>query len=397
MKITGLQVVPFESFVDRISFGQLTTDYRVVQTVTKVLTDEGAEGYYFGGHFHGDQDGLLSTDQALIAQFLSPLLAGQDPFDRAEIWRQLWAAKLPENVCSVIDLALWDLAGRVAGLPVHKLLGGARWRVKAYASSFNNLGSPDEYAAHAAECRRRGYLAYKIHPYHYWNPATRQPALPRPSYVDWDIRVCREVRAAVGDEMVLMFDPWGTYHTDEDALRVGRELERLGFYWYEHPMPEYRVESYVRLADALDIPICSPEIAEGGIYTRADWILRNASDISRIDVLRGGVTGVMKLAGMCEAVGMRCELHMSGFGNLQVLGATSEDVCEYYERGLLGPGARYDAVPPYLEASCDPLGPDGLVDLPQAPGLGYQIRWDYIEDHRLPDTTAEPVAPMHPR
>jgi hypothetical protein len=54
------------------------TDYRVVQTVTKVLTDEGIEGYYVGGHFHGDQDGLIPGDQALITQFLSPLLAGQD-------------------------------------------------------------------------------------------------------------------------------------------------------------------------------------------------------------------------------------------------------------------------------------------------------------------------------
>lgn len=397
MKITGLEVVPFETFVDRISFGQLMTDHRVVQTVTKVRTDEGLDGYYFGGHFHGDQDGLLPGDRAIITEFLSPLLAGQDPFDRAEIWRQLWAAKLPENVCSVIDLALWDLAGRAAGLPVRKLLGGARDRVKAYASSFNNLGSPDEYAAHAVECKRQGYGAYKIHPYHYWNPATREPALPRPSYVDWDIRVCREVRAAVGDDMVLMFDPWGTYLTYEDALRVGRELERLGFYWYEHPMPEYRVESYAKLARELDIPICSPEIVEGGIYTRADWILRHASDISRIDVLRGGITGVMKLAGMCEAVGMRCELHMSGFGNLQVLGATSDDVCEYYERGLLGPGARYDTAPPYLHAPCDPLTPDGFVEIPSAPGLGYEIRWDYIEEHRLPDVAVEPVAPLHPR
>jgi L-alanine-DL-glutamate epimerase-like enolase superfamily enzyme len=397
MKITGLQVVPFETVVDRIAFGRLIADHPVVQTVTKVLTDEGAEGYYFGGHFHGDQDGLLAGDRALIAEFLSPLLAGRDPLDRAEIWRQLAAAKLPENVCGVIDLALWDLAGRVTGLPVHKLLGGARDRVKAYASSFNNLGSPDDYAAHAADCQRRGYRAYKIHPYHYWNPATGEFALPRPSHVDADLEVCRAVRAAVGDDMVLMFDPWGTYHSYADALRVGRELERLGFYWYEHPMPEHLVDCYVRLAGELDIPICSPEIAEGGIYTRAHWIARHASDISRIDVLRGGITGVMKAAGMCEAFGVRCEIHMSGFGNLAVLGATSEDVCEYYERGLLGPGVRYDAAPPYLTAPCDPLGPDGCVDLPSAPGLGYEIDWDYIESHPLTDTRAEPVAPLHPR
>ncbi len=397
MKITGFEVIPFTVAVDRFGMGGPQPGYQVVQTLTKVLTDEGAEGYYFGGHFHGDQDGLLAGEQALITQLAGPLLAGRDPFDREYIWQQLSLAKLPENVVSVIDLALWDLAGRVTGLPVHKLLGGARDRVKAYASSVNSLGRPEDYAAHAAECQQRGYRAYKIHNAIYWDPGSRQFAPPRPSHIDWDIETCRAVRAAVGDGMALMYDPWGTYNTYAEALRVGRELERLGFTWYEHPMPEQRVESYVRLAAELDIPICGPEIAEGGLWTRAEWILRRASDISRIDVLRGGITGVMKTAALCEAFGIRCELHMSGFGNLQVLGATSEDVCEYYERGLLGPGVDYDAVPPYLAAACDPLGPDGFVPVPQGPGLGYQIRWDYLAEHRLPAQAAEPVAPLHPR
>lgn len=397
MKITGFEVVPFEVLVDRFGLGEPLPAHEVVQTLTRVLTDEGAEGYYLGGHFHGDQDGLLPGEQALITQFAGPLLAGRDPFDREYIWQQLWMSKLPENVVSVIDLALWDLAGRVTGLPVHKLLGGARDSVKAYASGVNSLGLPEDYAAHAAGCQRRGYRAYKIHNAIYWDPGTRRFAPPRPSHLDWDIETCRAVRAAVGDEMVLMYDPWGTYNTYDEALRVGRELERLGFYWYEQPMPEYRVESYVRLAAELTIPVCAPEIAEGGLYTRAEWILRRASDISRIDVLRGGITGAMKTAALCEAHGVRCELHMSGFGNLQVLGATSEDVCEYYERGLLGPGVDYDATPPYLQAPCDPLNADGFVTVPQGPGLGYELQWDYIDQHRLPPTEAEPVAPLHPR
>ncbi|HTU39512.1 MAG TPA: enolase C-terminal domain-like protein [Acidimicrobiales bacterium] len=399
MKITGFEVIPFETFSDRISFGRLEANHRIVQTLTIVHTDEGppAEGYYFGGHFHGDRDGLLAGDRSLILDFLGPIMAGQDPLDREEIWRQLTGAKLPEHVVSVIDLALWDLAGRVCALPVHKLLGGARSRVKAYASSFNNLGQPDDYAAHAVECQNQGYRAYKIHPYHYWNPATGAPALPRPSYVDWDLAACRAVRAAVGDEMVLMFDPWGTYATYGEALQVGRELEELDFYWYEHPMSEYSAESYVRLAEELDIPICAPEILEGGIYTRADWISQRASDISRIDVLRGGITGAMKMAAVCDAFAMRCELHMSGFGNLQVLGATSADVCEYYERGLLGPNAVYEETPPYLRAPCDPLDDDGYVSVPLLPGLGYDVDWDFIEDHRLAHLHEEPIAPLHPR
>jgi L-alanine-DL-glutamate epimerase-like enolase superfamily enzyme len=157
----------------------------------------------------------------------------------------------------------------------------------------------------------------------------------------------------------------------------------MGFYWYEHPMPEYRVETYVKLARELSIPILSPEIAAGSIYTRADWIHRGASDMSRIDVLRGGITGCHKMAAICEAFGVRCEMHMSGWGNLQILGATSEDVCEYYERGLLAPGVDCNTPPPYLEALPAPLAPDGCVPLPHAPGLGYRLRWDYIDAHRL--------------
>ena len=143
--------------------------------------------------------------------------------------------------------------------------------------------------------------------------------------------------------------------------------------------------------------ICSPEIVEGSIYTRANWIQRHASDINRIDVLRGGVTGARKMAAICEAFGMRCELHMSGFGNLQVLGATTEDVCEYYERGLVGPGVDYDAARPYLRAPCDPLESDGYVTIPELPGLGYDIEWNYIDEHRIPDIDVEALAPLHPR
>src|SRR5690606_37439114 len=131
------------------------------------------------------------------------------------------------------------------------------------------------------------------------------------------------------------------------------------FLWYEHPMPVYRVSSYEKLTRELSIPILSPEIAAGSLYTRAEWIKREASDMTRIDVLRGGITGVKKLVGVCEAFGVKCEIHMSGFANLQILGSTSEDTCEYYERGLLAPGVDYETPPPYLAAICDPMDAEG--------------------------------------
>jgi hypothetical protein len=76
-------------------------------------------------------------------------------------------------------------------------------------------------------------------------------------------------------------------------------------------------------------------------------------------------------------------MHMSGFGNLQILGATSEDVCEYYEHGLDAPGVDTVTPPPYLEAIADPVADDGTVPVPREPGMGYRLRWDYIEENRI--------------
>jgi len=383
MKIVDLQVIPFRVRRRPFHCGEPMPEDEIIQTLTKIVTDDGAEGYYLGGHGHGDQDGLHADEREILEGRIKSLLVGHDPFDREKFWHWLWVANHQENLISVVDLALWDLQARVFNVPLYKLLGGCRDKVKAYASTYPNMGTPEDYAAHALACKEQGYTHYKIHPYYFWDPVTRQPDPGRPSHIADDIVVCQAVRSAVGAEMVLSFDPWGTYRTYEEAYRVGRALEELNFYWYEHPMPEYRVSSYEKLCRELDIPILAPEIAAGSLYTRADWIKRGASDMSRIDVLRGGVTGVKKLAAVCEAYGVKCEIHMSGFANLQLLGSTSEDVCEYYERGLLAPGVEYETPPPYLEVIGDPMDEQGYVHLPTEPGIGYRIIWDYIEENRV--------------
>jgi len=383
VKITDIKIKSFRTHADRWDngHGRPLPHTELMQTVASIETDEGVTGYFFGGGSHGDQEGLNVVDQALLLGRIRSLLVGQDPLDREMIWKWLWVANVSENVASVVDLMLWDLAGRHANLPVYKLMGGARDRVKAYASTYPNIGKPQVYADHALQCIKEGYIAYKIHPHYFWNPETGTPTPGRPSNIKADIETCRLVREAVGPDYVLMFDPWGTYMSLEEAVQVGRELEKLNFYWYEHPMPEYRVESYVRLCKELSIPILSPEIAAGGVFTRAEWILRGASDMSRIDVVRGGITGARKTAIVCEAYGIRCEMHMAGWGNLQVCGATSEDTSEYYEKGLLAPGVDYDAPHPYLKGTCDKLDPDGYITMPKAPGMGYEIVWDYINDN----------------
>lgn len=390
MKISDITIKTFRTTADRWDAGHALPlpDHPLLQTVLTIHTDEGVVGHYFGGGSHGDAEGLNVVDQQMIVWRLKDLLVGQDPMDREMIWKWLWVANIPENVASVIDNALWDLAGRYTNLPVYKLMGGARDKVKAYASTYPNIGKPHVYAEHALQCKKEGYIAYKIHPHYFWNPETGQPTPGRPSNIKADIETIHLVREAVGPDYVLMYDPWGTYMSLEEAIQVGRELEKLNYYWYEHPMPEYRVESYVRLSRELSIPILSPEIVAGGVFSRAEWILRGAGDMSRIDVVRGGITGARKTAIVAEAYGLRCEMHMAGWGNLQVCGATPEDTSEYYEKGLLAPGVDYDKPHPYLKNTCDAIDAEGYVHLPKGPGMGYEIEWDYINDNLTdPNTT----------
>ena len=247
-----------------------------------------------------------------------------------------------------------------------------------------NIGVPRVYAEHALACKDEGYIAYKIHPHYFWNPATRQPTPGRPSNIKADIETIHLVREAVGPDYVLMYDPWGTYMTLEEAIKVGRELEKLDYYWYEHPMPEYRVESYVRLGRELTIPILSPEIVAGGVFSRAEWILRGAGDMSRIDVVRGGITGARKTAIVCEAYGLRCEMHMAGWGNLQVLRRDLGGHLRVLREGPAGAGRRLRraaSVPQRAPATGST--PTATSTCRKGPGMGYEIVWDYIDDNLI--------------
>ncbi len=156
MKIVDIQVIPFRVQREQIHHGRFLSPREVTQTLTKVVTDEGAEGYYFGGHGHGDADGLPPGDRAVLEGRFKELVVGQDPYDRERFWHWMWVANIPEHLLSVLDMALWDLKARALGLPLYKLLGGCREKVKAYASTFPNMGSIEDYAAHALRMQGGG-------------------------------------------------------------------------------------------------------------------------------------------------------------------------------------------------------------------------------------------------
>ena len=99
----------------------------------------------------------------------------------------------------------------------------------------------------------------------------------------------------------------------------------------------------------------------------------------------GGITGVKKTVDMYESLGMKSEIHVGGSGNAQILAATDEDTCEYYERGLLTLDMVHTLTAPYLKEPVDPMDEQGYVSLPDGPGLGVELDWDYISNHSVDD------------
>src|SRR5438132_1177811 len=156
-------------------------------------------------------------DATSLVQFLKPVVIGQDPLERERLYQAMWqkARQTTYRAIGAMDVALWDIAGQAAGMPIHRLLGSYRDSVPAYASSAV-LASKEAYAEEATRFKTDGWTAYKIHP-------PTDPAV--------DIEVCRAVRRAVGDGFAVMLDSTWAYQYPE-ALRVGKVAEGLGFYWY---------------------------------------------------------------------------------------------------------------------------------------------------------------------
>jgi L-alanine-DL-glutamate epimerase-like enolase superfamily enzyme len=350
-------------------------EHDAAQSLLTIVTDEGFEGYSFG-----------NLPKATLENLVKPILIGQDPFYRERIWQtlkerqRLNLTSLHDKALNILDMALWDLAGRALGQPVHKLLGAFRDKVPAYASTMcgddleGGLDTPQAYAEFALWCKERGYPAFKLH--------TWQPPIPGAPDPKRDIAACAAVRAAVGPDMPLMLDPYH-YYGREESLYLGSELEKLDYYWMEEPMDEHSMSSYVWLCENLSLPICGPETAEGKMFTRAEWIKYGAADIVRGGVGDvGGITPLIKIAHLAEAFGMRMEVHGGGPGNLHVLCAMGIPG-EFYERGLLHPFIDYEQTPPWLNKSVDPMDDQGYVHVSQDPGLGWDINFDYVEANLL--------------
>jgi L-alanine-DL-glutamate epimerase-like enolase superfamily enzyme len=333
--------------------------------LVRIGTDAGLDGHAFLGSALNPAE----TDAGALIRFLKPVLMGQDPLAREDLHAQLRARQRNTGLRAVgaCDTALWDIAAKAAGMPLYKFLGGGRSAIGAYASS-QVLDNPEAYAAEAAAFKADGWKAYKIHPPH--GPQE-------------DIKVCEAVRRAVGDDYALMLDSTWSYRYGE-ALRVGRVIERLGYLWFEDPLNEEDIYSYVKLRQKLDIPILATEYPSGDIGTYAVWLTERATDYLRGDIpAKGGLTTMLKTAHLAEAFHMNYEVHHGGnsLNNMAQLHFACAIANTTFFEVLLPHGAHK-----YALSNDIVVDKDGLAHCPEAPGIGAEIDFDRIkrkELHRL--------------
>lgn len=191
-----------------------------------------------------------------------------------------------------------------------------------------------------------------------------------------DAELCRRLRKWAGDDAVLTYDGSGAWGF-EDSLKFGRILESLDFYWYEEPMREFDLYSYKKLCDALDIAVLAAETSDGSHWNAATWIQMGALDMVRASsFLKGGITGAIKIAHLAESHGMKAQVHGVGQAEAQLAAAIPNN--DYYEQIVYSKEQIEE-----LATQADVPIVDGFVQVSQAPGLGPEPDWGWLEKNAV--------------
>jgi L-alanine-DL-glutamate epimerase-like enolase superfamily enzyme len=333
--------------------------------ILRVLTKDGIEGHCIVGEFWGWPQSYFDP----LNKTLKPQLMGKCATQREWLWsRHIQLHKRFQStdpVWAALDIALWDIAGKAAGLPIYKLLGAQRDAVPAYATYPWKVFAAEDFVAELEDAISRGFPAYKSHP---GGVGTRETC-----------RAAELLRKRAGDELDLMLDPNGDYDFRK-ALEVGSALDAAGFFWFEDALAYHDLDALAELSRRLKTPLCMTDQAPQQLFQSARYIRANAARMVRGTALRLGVTGLKKLCAMAEGFGINCEIGTGGnpltnAANLHVMQSVNN--CAYYENMLPGELERF-ALTGYIEPDAA-----GLVRVPDRPGLGFDLDEDWIASHKI--------------
>jgi galactonate dehydratase len=355
----------------------------------RIQTDEGISGVGEVGLAYGTGS---SAGVGMVRDLARDILIGADPLRIDHIWdrmfrRTFWGqggGPVVYGGMSAIDIALWDLKGKVHGLPVYEMLGGrCHDRLLVYANGwYRSANTPDEYAERAASVVADGYKAMKFDPFAVrpdgiWDYPSRALSKERA-----DLAVARvaAVRKAVGPDIEILVEVHGNLGTTS-AIQVGKRLEELRPFFYEEPVDALNVESMRKVSENVAIPIAAGE----RLYTRygfRPYIESQVLDILQPDMcLAGGISEVKKIAAHAETYNLHIQPHNCA-SPISTAAAVQLDACIpnfiIQEIFPYRQDANYDLVQQALELQVV----DGYLSVPELPGIGMELNDDALVKHR---------------
>ena len=317
-----------------------------------IRTDEGVEG--IGISFFG---GALMGALKMAIDALGALTVGEDPLDIEAIVGKLRAAagmSGPGGIFTLalaaIDIALWDIKGKVFNLPLSRLLGGYRQRVPTYASGALMRHFPlDAVAKAGAKLVEKGFRQMKT-----------QLALPGDTSADKEVERMRVLRDAIGPDIDLMCDINQRWDVRQ-AISIGSRVEQFNLFWLEDVTTHDDYAGLARVAEALATPVAGGEYVYGLAPFRHMLEARSV-DIVMIDVLRsGGITGWMKIAGMAEAFNVPVVNHLCPEISVHLVAAIPHGLTVEY---MPWSAKLFEEVPQPVK---------GELTVPAKPGLGLKF------------------------
>jgi D-galactarolactone cycloisomerase len=366
MKITAVRTHVLEAKLSQpFAYSRAWYDTRMAMVV-EIETDAGLVGW-------GECYGPARMTSAVV-KTIAPWLIGQDPLCTDVLWQDIYARLRDHGQKGVviqglsgIDIALWDIKGKHFGVPVHRLMGGARrTEVQAYATGLYRAksGDPLRYLAEeAAGYAAEGFKAVKL----------------KVGFgVAEDAAVTRAVRAAIGPDVALMVDANHAFDAVA-AIRLGRMIEEHDIGWYEEPVPPEDLAGYRAVKAALSIPIAGGE-CEFTRFGFRDLLVSRAVDIVQPDTCAaGGLSECKKIADMAEAFGVRYNPHVWGTGiaiavSLQLLAILPTHTPT--SLAPLAPMLEFDRTEHPIRQTLltQPIEHSrGVVRVPDGPGLGIEI------------------------
>ncbi|MEJ7568677.1 MAG: mandelate racemase/muconate lactonizing enzyme family protein [Gaiellaceae bacterium] len=374
MKITDVEAVVLRQAVLNEGIADGSQDDLVIL----VSTDEGITGI-------GEVDSAPEAVQALVQQrgshavatSLRDALVGEDPLDVERLWDKMYRSVIyvgrrgiAIHAISGIDIALWDIKGKALGKPVCELLGTpARDRIRAYASMLMP-DTAEETAERVSALMEQNFTAIKLG----WGPLGKD--------ADHDVELATAAKEAAGNDVEILIDAGLGYVADADtAIRVARELEQLGIYWLEEPFEPDEYEAYAKLADAVEITIAAGE-QDATRWGFRELIERGHVDLIQPDVTRcGGITETVRIAELAREHGVETVLHAWKSG---IIKAASLHVNAVLPDALFQEYCVAETeINTKLTKQLLPIGEDGCVAIPTAPGLGIDLDQDVFDSLRV--------------